>query len=101
MSDTTEPSKTTGNYDYAVGSIKETIGNVVGAESLAQAGSEQAAKGDAEYKLAQTQEYAEGTADRVGGKIDRIIGAATGDSSREAGGLAQETKGKAQQAANS
>ena len=93
--------QTSGNYDYAVGSIKETIGNAVGAESLAQAGSEQAAKGDAEYKLAQTQEYAEGTADRVGGKIDRVIGAATGDHTKEAAGLAQETKGKAQQGASS
>ena len=70
---------------------------MTGITSLAQSGSEQRASGEAEYKLAQTQEYVEGTADRIGGKVDRVLGAVTGDKAKEASGLAQETKGKAQQ----
>lgn len=85
------------NWNSTVGGIKETVGNVTGITSLAQSGSEQRASGEAEYKLAQTQEYVEGTADRIGGKVDRVLGAVTGDKAKEASGLAQETKGKAQQ----
>ncbi|GAA5864822.1 hypothetical protein JCM3774_004241 [Rhodotorula dairenensis] len=99
MSDAPEPSKA--SQCAARGGIKETVGNVTGITSLSQSGSEQRASGEAEYKLAQTQEYVEGTADRIGGKVDRVVGAVTGDKAKEASGLAQETKGKAQQAANS
>ncbi|POY70924.1 hypothetical protein BMF94_6102 [Rhodotorula taiwanensis] len=99
--DVPQPSKSNANWNSTVGGIKETVGNVTGITSLVQAGEEQRTSGEAEYKLAQTQEYAEATADRIGGKFDRVIGAVTGDKEREASGLAQETKGKAQQAANS
>lgn len=47
--------------------------------------------------MAQAQEYATGTADRLEGKMDRVLGAVTGDKEQEAKGFAQEEKGKAQQ----
>ncbi|GJN92907.1 hypothetical protein Rhopal_005948-T1 [Rhodotorula paludigena] len=101
MSASNEPSKANANYNSTVGSIKATVGDVTGITSLSQSGNEQRAAGDAEYKLAQAEGYGQGTADRIGGKIDRVVGAATGDKAKEAQGLAQEEKGKAQQAANS
>ncbi|GAA5999208.1 CsbD family protein [Rhodotorula paludigena] len=100
MSASNEPSKANANYDSTVGSIKATVGDVTGITSLSQSGNEQRAAGDAEYKLAQAEGYGQGTADRIGGKIDRVVGAATGDKAKEAQGLAQEEKGKAQQGAH-
>ncbi|GAA6050617.1 hypothetical protein JCM3770_001490 [Rhodotorula araucariae] len=101
MTDSNAPSKVSGNYNSTVGSLKAALGDAVGIPSLSQSGHSQANAGNAEYKLAQAEAYGQGTADRLEGKLDRVIGAVTGDKTREAGGLAQEEKGKAQQAANS
>lgn len=64
----------------------EAIGNLTGAQSWQQSGKEEHAKGEAEYKAAQAQGYAEGTMDRIGGKKDSIIGAVTGDNTQETTG---------------
>ena len=69
------------------GNIVENIGNATGATSWQQSGKEEHAKGEAEYKAAQAQGYAEGTMDRLGGKKDSIVGAVTGDKSQQAEGL--------------
>ncbi|GAA5976388.1 hypothetical protein JCM11641_005998 [Rhodosporidiobolus odoratus] len=89
-----------GNVNSLAGTAKATVGDAIGIASLSQSGNEQRAAGNAEYKAAQVQGYAEGTADRLGGKIDRVVGAVTGDKEKEASGAAQEEKGKAQQAVN-
>ncbi|GAA6061311.1 hypothetical protein JCM10212_005425 [Sporobolomyces blumeae] len=101
MADNREPSKAMGNVNSYVGGAIATVGDATGIESLSQSGHEQQAKGDAEYAAAQVQGYAEGTADRIGGKIDRVVGAVTGDQAKEAEGAATEAKGKAQQQLNS
>ncbi|GAA5893946.1 hypothetical protein JCM6882_003135 [Rhodosporidiobolus microsporus] len=93
-------SQTMGNLNSAVGTAKAAVGDATGLSSLSQAGNEQRAAGNAEYKAAQVEGYAEGTADRLGGKFDRVVGAVTGDKEREASGVAQEEKGKAQQSLN-
>jgi uncharacterized protein YjbJ (UPF0337 family) len=102
-----------------VGGIKETVGNVTGIESLQSGGASQRREGDAEYKAAQAQGYAEGTKDRewssafevchmmsgvpdsdshrysigVHGKFDNVVGSLTGDKEQQAKGQARETKG--------
>ena len=43
---------------------------------------------------------AEGTADRITGKKDNIVGAVTGDSSQQAAGQARHDKGETQQEIN-
>lgn len=90
-----------GNVNTLVGSAKTAVGDATGIASLSQSGNEQQAMGNAEHKAATAQGYAEGTADRISGKIDRVAGALTGDKEKEAAGLAEEEKGKAQQGSSS
>jgi uncharacterized protein YjbJ (UPF0337 family) len=88
---------------YSVlGGLKETVGNLTGMTGVEKSGANQKAEGDVsrcsafplsirlrpiliqvEYKAAQAQGYAEGTKDKVGGKIDNVVGAVTGDKEQQ------------------
>ncbi|GLB42427.1 putative mismatched base pair and cruciform DNA recognition protein [Lyophyllum shimeji] len=97
---TTQPSKSTGQYHSMKGNLVESIGNLTGATSWQQSGKQEHAQGEAEYKAAQAQGYAEGVADRVTGKKDSVVGAVTGDRQQEALGNVRHDKGEAQQDIN-
>ncbi|KAJ7305420.1 hypothetical protein DFH08DRAFT_1055113 [Mycena albidolilacea] len=94
------PDKTTGQFHSTKGTAVETIGNVTGLSSWQQSGKEEHAAGEGEYKAAQAEGYVEGTADRIGGKKDSVIGALTGDKSQQAQGNVKHDKGQAQQEIN-
>jgi uncharacterized protein YjbJ (UPF0337 family) len=79
-------SKTSGQYHSAKGTAVETVGNLTGATSWQQSGKQEHAQGETEYNAAQAKGYAEGTADRIGGKKDSVVGAVTGDRSQETQG---------------
>ncbi|KAG9007651.1 hypothetical protein FRB90_009313 [Tulasnella sp. 427] len=91
------PSKTTGQKDSTMGSLKETVGNTFGASNMAQRGREQHAHGEAEVKAAKAEGYAEGTTDRMVGKKDSVVGAVTGDTTQQTAGNARQEKGERKQ----
>ena len=59
---------------------------MTGAESWQTSGSQEHAKGEAEYKAAQAQGYVEGVTDRATGYKDSVVGAVTGDKAQQAAG---------------
>jgi uncharacterized protein YjbJ (UPF0337 family) len=79
-------SKSTGQYHSVKGTVVETIGNATGLESWQKSGQEEHTAGEAEIKAAQTQNYVEGTGDRIQGKFDSVAGAVTGDKQQQASG---------------
>ena len=66
--------------------MKERLGNITGSTRLQQSGQQEHIAGQAEVHAAKGQGYAQGTAERVEGKKDQVVGAVTGDRSQEARG---------------
>jgi uncharacterized protein YjbJ (UPF0337 family) len=79
-------SKSTAQYHSIKGTVTETIGDLTGATSWQQSGREEHAQGEAEYNAARAKGYVDGTTDRLTGKMDSVVGAVTGDESRQVQG---------------
>jgi uncharacterized protein YjbJ (UPF0337 family) len=80
-------SKAAGQYHSLKGTVVENIGDVTGAKSWTESGSQEHASGETEYKAAQAKGYAEGLKDNISGKKDTVVGAITGDRQQETAGM--------------
>jgi uncharacterized protein YjbJ (UPF0337 family) len=67
--------------------VTPQIGNITGMRSLARSGANEHAAGRGELQAAKGMGYVQGTKERVGGKKDQMVGAATGDYSQENAGM--------------
>ncbi|KAI9464369.1 hypothetical protein HD554DRAFT_2121898 [Boletus coccyginus] len=95
-----DPSKVTGQFHSIKGTVVESAGDMTGSQAWSQAGKEEHARGEGEYKAAQAKGYVEGATDTVGGYKDSVVGAVTGDKSQQAAGNARNEKGQTQQEVN-
>ncbi|KAJ2919056.1 hypothetical protein MD484_g1339, partial [Candolleomyces efflorescens] len=100
MSTSRGPSKINGRYHTTKGAIRETFGRVLGLSGVEARGKVERTRGSTEYHAARATGYAKGTGNRVDGGADRVVGAITGDSSREMGGKIKNEKGAIGQAFN-
>ncbi|KAJ7128276.1 hypothetical protein C8R46DRAFT_51055 [Mycena filopes] len=96
-----DPSKASGNAKNAKGTVTEAIGDMTGSDSWKTSGQKDQAAGKGEVKAAETQGYVQGAMDSVTGMAKQAISTVTGDSTQNAEGKAQDTKGQAKRAANS
>lgn len=95
-----EPSKVSSQLHAAKGTAVETVGGMTGSTDWQQSGKQEKVAGEAEYKAAQTQGYTQGTADRLHGTKDSVLGSVTGDTAQQAQGDVNREKGQTQQQMN-
>jgi len=103
-SNSAEPSKINAQYNQAAGSAKQLVGALVdpiAGTQLGTTGNNQYNEGVAEQKAAEAKGYAEGTVDRVSGKVDNVVGAVTGDTAKQNEAQLRHDKGVLKQDINS
>ncbi|KAJ1962625.1 hypothetical protein H4R35_007332 [Dimargaris xerosporica] len=95
-----DPSKTHGKTQEAMGNAKKNVGNVFGNESMQAKGAGQEAQGQTEHKQATTMDYMSGMANRASGAAKSSLYGMTGNKTAQAEAEAQRAKGQAQQHLN-
>ena len=86
--------RTAGSWNQTVGAAKESLGGLLGAESLRQAGVEQNRRGKEQEARGQLGDLASGVGDRVKGVVGGAFAGATGDGEEAARRRAQHDRGK-------
>lgn len=77
-----------------MGSAKETLGNLVGAEGLKTEGRQQNAEGQGQQASGQLNDLGSGMADRAKGAVGGAVAGLTGDNVEKAKYQAQHDQGK-------
>ncbi|KAI7283352.1 hypothetical protein KC345_g3008 [Hortaea werneckii] len=74
-----DPERQGGQWDQTMGSAKETVGNLVGAEGLKKEGRDQNAQGQAREAQGQLSDLGSGMADRAKGTVGGAVAGAMGN----------------------
>ena len=91
-----DPRRQEGSYNQTMGSAKETIGNLVGAEGLKKEGQQQNAEGKGLEAEGQLADFGSGIKDRAQGTFGGIAAGITGDREKQEKYQLQHDDGKAQ-----
>ena len=86
-----------GSWNQTVGSTKEAIGNLVGAEGLKQEGIRQNEEGKGQEAQGQVKDLGKGLHDRVGGTLGGAVAGLTGNAAQQSEAQRQHDEGKARQ----
>lgn len=78
-----DPRRTEGSYDQTMGSAKEALGGMLGAEGLKKEGQQQNAQGKGTEAEGQLSDYGHGVKDRVSGTVGGMAAGLTGDREKQ------------------
>ncbi|KAG9556474.1 hypothetical protein KCU71_g10852, partial [Aureobasidium melanogenum] len=92
-----DPDRSAGSWNQTLGSGKETLGNLLGNESLKQQGAQQNQEGKEQEAKGQLNDLGSGIADRVSGTVGGAVAGITGNQADKAKFEAQHDQGKTQQ----
>lgn len=91
------PDRSRGAWDQTVGSGKETVGNLVGSESLKREGREQNLQGQGQEAKGQLADFGQGIGDRVAGTVGGGAAALVGDREEQRRWQERHDEGKTRQ----
>ena len=74
-----DPNRSEGSWNQTIGSGKESIGNMLGAEGLKKEGQQQNAEGKAQEAQGQLSDLGSGIGDRVQGTFGGMVSGLTGN----------------------
>ncbi|KAI0433540.1 hypothetical protein F5Y09DRAFT_63762 [Xylaria sp. FL1042] len=92
-----DPDRAAGSYNQTIGSAKETVGGILGSESLKAAGRQQNEEGQQQEAKGQVNDYVSGVSDRVTGTLGGAVAGITGNKQAQASYQDQHDTGKTQQ----
>jgi uncharacterized protein YjbJ (UPF0337 family) len=92
-----DPNRSAGSWNQTMGSAKETVGNLVGADGLKQEGIRQNEEGKGQEAQGQLSDLGKGVSDRVGGAVGGAVAGLTGNQAQRDEAQRQHDDGKARQ----
>ncbi|KAF2689150.1 hypothetical protein K458DRAFT_413448 [Lentithecium fluviatile CBS 122367] len=92
-----DPNRSAGSWNQTVGSAKEAVGGLVGAEGLKQEGIRQNQEGKGQEAQGQLTDLGKGVSDRVGGAVGGAVAGLTGNQAQKDEAQRQHDEGKARQ----
>ncbi|KAH7148844.1 hypothetical protein EDB81DRAFT_759193 [Dactylonectria macrodidyma] len=92
-----DPNRTEGSWDQTIGAGKESLGGLIGNESLKNAGRQQNLEGQQKQARGQLNDFGSGIGDRVQGTLGSAVAGLTGDKSGQAHYDSLHDEGKTKQ----
>ncbi|KAL8890622.1 MAG: hypothetical protein Q9215_002268 [Flavoplaca cf. flavocitrina] len=80
---TDDPNRSEGSWNQTMGSAKESMGGLIGSESMKKEGAQQNAEGKGQEAQGQLSDFGSGVQDRVKGAVGGMAAGITGDREKE------------------